>query len=227
VLPLRSVPFSPGSSFQIVDLQRTTDSPAGQQAWAGFESTMEKFWETAGYTDHWKRTEGHFLLWREPEVKIGGAAFRFPVVNAYIRPVLLTADTPEVTIPIDQECTTLHILGQVSFPQGYPVTGKYGEQIAVYSLQYDSGRTQDLPVRNGIEVVQANRIYVATRIEPVATAAQPALHFVKDVAREQYQVLLLSVSVEGSNKLTRLRCTLHGRQAPLAIFAITTERAAG
>ena len=226
VLPLKSVPFLPGSSFKIVDLQKTTESSAEQQAWAGFESTMEKLWETAGSADQWKRTGGHFLLWRKPEVAIGAAAFRFPVVNDYIRPVLLTADTLEVTIPIDQECTMLHILGQVSFPQGYPVTGKHGEEVAVYSLQYASGKTQDFPVRNGIEVAQANRIHVATRIDPVATAAQPALHFIKDVTREQYQVLLLSVPVERGSKLMDLRCRLHGQQAPLAIFAITTEQAA-
>ena len=226
VLPLRSLPFSPASRFQIVDLQKTAESPAERQAWAGLESTMEKFWKTAGYTDQWKRTGGRFLLWREPQVEIGGAEFRSPVVNDYIRPVLLTADMPEVAIPIDQECTTLHILGQVTFPQGYPVTGKHGEEVAIYSLQYANGKTQNFPVRNGIEVAQANRISVATRMDPLASAAQPALHFIKDIAREQYQVLLLSVLVERDSKLIGLRCRLHGQQAALAIFAITTEQAA-
>ena len=176
VLPLRSVPFTPGSRFQVVDLQKIADSPAGQQTWAGFESIMGTFWKSSSFADdQWKRTGGHFLLWREPEVQIGGATFRSPVVNDYVRPLMLTADTPELTIPVDKNCTMLHILGQVSFPWGYPVNGKHGDQVAVYSLQYDGGKTQDLPVRHGIEVAQSNEIYVATRITPIATAAQPAL----------------------------------------------------
>ena len=147
--------------------------------------------------------------------------------NEYVRPVLLTTEAPEVTIPIEQQCATLHILGQVTFPRGYPVAGKHGEEVAVYSLQYDSGKTQDLPVRHGVEVAQANCIYGATRITPVATEAQPALHFLKDVACEQYQVLLWSVPVERGSKLASLRCKLNGQQSPLAIFAITAERASG
>ena len=88
-------------------------------------------------------------------------------------------------------------------------------------------KVEDLPVRNGIEAAQANHIYVATRITPVASAAQPALRFVKDIVREQYQVLLWSVPVERGSKLTGLRCKLNAQQSPLAIFAITAERASG
>ena len=189
---------------------------------------MGNFWQKSDFgSDQWRRTGRHFQLWREPQVEIGGATFRSPVVNDYVRPVILSAEAPEITIPIGQDCTTLHILGQVTFPWGYPVNGKHGEEVAVYSLQYEGGKTQDLPVRNGIEVAQANHIYVATRITPVATAAQPALYFVKDIVREQYQVLLWSVPVERGSKLAGLRCKLNSQQAPLAIFAITTERASG
>jgi hypothetical protein len=139
--------------------------------------------------------------------------------------VFLTAEVPEITIPIDRECKTLHILGQVTLPHGYPAVGQHGEEVAVYSLQYANGKTQDLPVRNGIEVAQANRIYLASRINPIATTAQPVLEFAKDIVREQYQVLLWSVPVERGTKLSGLRCKLNGEQPALAIFAITTEQA--
>jgi hypothetical protein len=84
---------------------------------------------------------------------------------------------------------------------------------------------QALPVRHGIEVAQANRIYGATRIHPIATAAQPVLEYIKDRSREHYRVMLWSVPVEGQ-KLVKLQCKLHAGQSPLAIFAITTERTA-
>ena len=226
VLPLRTLPFSPGSSFQTVDLQKLADSDAGQQAWVAFESAMKKFWEMNkfwGSIDQWKRTGEHFLLWREPDVEIAGAPFCSPLVNGYVSPIILSGESPEITIPIGLDCTMLHILGQVTFPQGYPVKGSHGEQVGVYSFQYAGGKTGDLPVRNGIEVAQPTR-FLWTRIAPMARDLQPALRFVKDVVREQYQVLLWSVPIQRGKKLTGLRCKLNAQQPPLAIFAITAER---
>src|ERR1019366_6356025 len=98
------------------------------------------------------------------KVKIGCAAFRLPLVEGWVRPIVLTTEVPEVTIPIQQPCTALHILGQVAFGKGYPLTGApdefghapsaqnhlLGDTVAEYTLQYAGGKTQVLPVRNGI-----------------------------------------------------------------------------
>jgi hypothetical protein len=72
-------------------------------------------------------------------------------------------------------------------------------------------------------VAQSNRIHAATRIDPIAVAAQPAVEYIKDIVREQYQILLWSVPTR-REKLVSLRCTLNGPQAPLAIFAISSEQ---
>jgi hypothetical protein len=45
--------------------------------------------------------------------------------------------------------------------------------------------------------------------------------FVKDTAREHYQVLLYSIAVDGN--LREVRCRLAANQPPLALFAITAE----
>ncbi len=128
-----------------------------------------------------------------------------------------------MVIPIHRVCTQLHILGQVSFPLGYPLIGRVEEPAAVYTLQYASGKIQQLPIRNGIEVAQSNCIDAATRIVPIATAAQPALQYIKDSAREQYQILLWSISTQ-PEELVSLRCHLNPSQPALAIFAITVEQ---
>ena len=226
VLPLRWVPFSTGSSFQPIELQAIADSPDGLKSWAALESSLAKYWATVGMaSNQWERTDKAFHLWAKPQVEIAGVTFRSPVVDGLVRPLVLTPEVAEITISIDAACSRLHILGQVTFPQGYPLDGAFGETVATYTLQYANRRVQEFPVRNGIEVAQANRIYQATRIHPVATAAQPALEFVKDPAREQYQVLLWSIPVEGQ-KAVRLQCKLHSGQPALGIFAITAERAA-
>jgi hypothetical protein len=188
------------------------------------EAALAKFWVGTIANKQWERTGLHFELWLEEELKIGGVPFRPPVVDMRVRPVVLTVEAPEITIPINRACRQLHILGQVTFPIGYPLSGRWGEPVAVYTLQYASGRTQTLVVRNGIEVAQSNRIHAATRIDPIAVAAQPAVEYIKDIVREQYQILLWSVLTQ-SEELVSVRCKLNDSQPPLAIFAITSEQA--
>jgi hypothetical protein len=223
VLPLKWAPATPGASFHTVDLQALVESAEGAGAWAGLEAALAKFWPRVPMAEHqWKRTGEKFLLWQGSELTIAGIPFRVPVVNGAVRPVLLSPETPEVTISVGQECERLHILGQVTFPEGYPVVGKRGEKVATYRVRYSGGREREVPVRNGMEAAQANRIHVATRIDAVASGAQRALEYVKDVVREQYQVLLWSVPVE-RGKVESVLCKLEAGQPALAVFAITAE----
>lgn len=225
-LPLQRIPFGSGNAFRSVDLQALVDSPSGRQSWQALEASLEKYWAGSSFNDQWKRTGSQFALWQTPEIKIAGVSFCSPVVDGRIRAVVLTAAVPDMVIPIHQVCAQLHILGQVSFPVGYPLLGPGGETAAVYTFEYASGKIQTLPVRNGIEVAQANCIDVATRIDPMATAAQPALQYIKDSVREQYQVLLWSIPTR-SEELVSMRCQLNAAQPSLAIFAITGEQLPG
>ncbi|HWZ82294.1 MAG TPA: glycoside hydrolase family 2 TIM barrel-domain containing protein [Terriglobales bacterium] len=239
VVPLKVVPFAARSEFQIVDLQMLVESEVGMRSWQALEAELEKFWAaTRLSSDQWKRTGSKFELWKTPEIKISGVAFRSPLVAGRLRPIVLTAKVPEVVIPIHEPCTALHVLGQVSFGAGYPISAapdtfgnirsgenqRFGDMAAEYTLQFAGGRTHVHPVRHGIEVAQANRIHGASRILPIATSAQPVLEYIKDVVREQYQVLLWSIRTR-QDKLESLHCKLRSGQSNLAIFAITTEKA--
>jgi hypothetical protein len=225
VVPLKWTPWSRKNAFHPVDLQALADSAEGAKAWASLESRMAEFWAKSSMAkDQWRRTGEKFRLWPGSDLTIAGVPFRVPVVNGCARPVLLTQDVPEVTISVSQECERVHILGQVTFPVGYPVVGKRGEQVATYRVRYSGGGEREVPVRNGIEVAQSNRIHVATRIDAVATAAQRVLEYVKDVVREQYQVLLWSLPVE-RGRVESVRCKLEIGQPVLALFAITAENA--
>ncbi len=226
VLPLKWAPARPGATFQVVDLQSAASSPEATKSWTALEAALRDFWPTTFMArNQWERTGKRFVLWRAPELQIAGIPFRFPVLDEHVRPIVLTSEVPEVTIPVGVECTQLHMLGQVMLPVGYPAVGKRGETAATYTIRFAGGKTQELPVRHGIEVAQANLIQDATRIDPIATAAQPALEFVKDIVREQYQVLLWSVPL-GKNRVEALHCRLVSQQPALAIFAITAERSA-
>jgi hypothetical protein len=223
VVPLKWSVWTRKSKFSAVDLQALVERPESVRAWADFEDRMAKFWSSTPLAgDQWKRTGSKFLLWQGSEVEIAGVTFRTPVVNGYVRPVVVTPGVPEVEIPVGVEGVRVHVLGQVTLPAGFPVVGADGEIVAVYTLRYASGKSREVPLRNGYEVAQSNLIAVATRIDPQTTQTQRALVFTKDLAREHYQVLLYSLPLEGG-KLTSLHCQLRNQPSALAIFAITVE----
>jgi len=224
VVPLKVAPAKPGAAFQVVELQSVVDLQESKRSWTALTTAMRDFWpKTPMAEDQWDRSGRKFLLWQETKLYIAGIPFSSAVVDGYVRPVVLTPDVPEITIPIGADCSRLHLLGQVMFPVGYPVQGKRGETAATYTVRYAGGKTQELPVRHGIEVAQSNQVFESTRIDPIAVATQRAAEFVKDLARELYQVRLWSVPV-GPGRVESLHCKLNGQQPALTIFAITTEQ---
>jgi hypothetical protein len=227
ILPLRRSPWSSKSRFTPVSLQPLAEANEHQKAWSDLEKRMAKHWSESSEVwfarNQWKRTGSKLRFWREAQLEIAGAPFHFALIDGSVRPLVLTPDFPEIAIPLARNCTALHFLGHVTLPGGFPPTGQPGETIATYTLRFSGGRTQEVPIRNGIEVARANLVWVATRIDSVATAAQRALSFAKDWAREQYQVLLFSLPVEGGHAES-ITARLIGQQAPLLLFAITAEQ---
>ena len=229
VVALRWTPWSRKSTFEAVDLQPLADRPEADRAWSTFKDFMGTFWKDLAKDEGkdefaWKQIAEDFLFWRGNKVEIAGVGFQMPLANERVRPLVVTTQSPEMVIPIHQQCQKLHILGQVTFGKGFPVVGEDGEKVAAYTLEYTDGTAREIPLRNGYEVVQSNLVVEATRLGVEPTEAQRALLFVKNVAREHFQILLYSIPVEGK-KLATLRCKLSAGQPPLGVFAITTERA--
>ena len=222
VLPLRRAPWSARAALQAVDLAPAVSGDRGRDAWKDFENRMAAYWKEIGVADQWDRTGRRFLLWRNPELEILGARFLVPVVDGYVRPVVLTPQFPEAEIPVGKHCVALHFLGQVTCPGGYPPAGTAGDTVAAYEIRNQSGVLRRVPLRAGYEVARANLVHIATRVNPVATGAQRAFCFAKDWAREQYQGLLFSVPL-GGRYVESVRCRLMPDKPPLLLFAAAAE----
>ena len=154
---------------------------------------------------------------------MAGVHFHPALVDGHVRP-LVAGSGFDLEIPIRKPCTRLHILGNISLPLGYPVAGKAGEVAATYELLSASGEMTEIPLRWGFEVVQGNMIHDGTRILPVAAQAEAAIEYVKDVAREQYQIILYSTPQIKAGTIASLRCKVVDARNWLALFAITGEQ---
>jgi beta-glucuronidase len=228
ILPLRRSPWLSTSKFIPIGLQSLVEGEEGQKAWSELETAVAKYWsessETGFARNQWDRTGRKLRLWQGADVDIGGVPFRCPVVEGFVRPLVFSPGASATEIPVGLKCTRLHLLGQVTLPGGFPPVGRPGELIASYTLRFSGGKRQEVPLRSGIEVTRANLVYGCTRIEAAATAAQPVLHFVKDWAREQYQVLLYSVPVDNA-RVESITARLLEGTASLLLFGITSEQA--
>jgi hypothetical protein len=95
---------------------------------------------------------------------------------------------------------------------------------ATYELVCANGTAIEIPLRWGFELVQGNMIHDGTRIQPVAAEAQAAIEYIKDVAREQYQILLYSTPRFEAGTIAALRCKVADERNWIAIFAVTAEQ---
>ena len=223
VEPLRRTPWTSSHRFVPVDLQAITDGARAKQSWAALEQRIVKTWDSSWLThDQWKRSGEKFQFWKDVPVELLGVAFRPPLVDGYVRPLVVTPEVPQIEVPIGQKCARLHVLGQVTLPGGFPTSGTPGEVVAEYLVKYAGGKTQRVPLRNGIEVSGGSLVYQASRIAPGTSVSQHALTFIRDFSRERYQVLLFSIDVDKA-AIESLTLSLAPQQPPLLLFAVTAE----
>jgi Glycosyl hydrolases family 2, TIM barrel domain/Glycosyl hydrolases family 2/Glycosyl hydrolases family 2, sugar binding domain len=222
--PLKRVPRPSGRHDLPVDLQALVDGRDAAQAWRDLESLMAAHWEASRLTaGHWTRSGERLQFWPERALEIGGIGFQMAVADGHARPLVLTPSMPRVEIPVGWRCSRVHILGQVTLPVGYPVSGLAGETVAEYVVGYADGTTQRVPLRNGIEVASGNLIHQASRIAPEAAASPRALTFVRDAAREHYQALLFTIDTRGEAIESLVLSLAPEQREPLLLFGIATE----
>ncbi len=223
ILPLRNVPWSPAGKHQSIDLNSVVQDDEQIMAWKEFEAICAEYWANSDYSkDEWAKTGKSFRLWRQAEIKILGVPFRSALVDNYVRPVVITPKHRKFTFPVKLECSRLHILGHISCPDGYPGLGEAAVPTATLRIQMDKGKEKILPLRNGYEVARGNMLYSSSRVDPITTSAQRAIQFTRQPAREVYQVLLYSVSLDREFVESISYELLQGSQ-PLLVFALNAE----
>ena len=138
------------------------------------------------------------------------------------RPFVVDGENP-FELDIGRKTEKLYVIGAVSLPYGFPIDGKYGETAAILSLKYEDGSFSDIPLRNGKELTTATAWLGPSRINPVASNAPRAIHFVWDMDGEHYIANALPIKADGVKKLLSMSVRLENENYNLLIYGVTVE----
>lgn len=206
VLKPSLAPLDSSAGFLPISLQEAVTGESQRQAWAALESVMQEFFAFQGFTArHWAQTGKQFWTWDAPELTVGSFPFRTPIAGGKTQPVVLNLSRPEVRIPIRTTARRLLVLGNVTVPDGYPVIGSLGTTVGSYTVVYEDGERQDVPLRWGHEAARANLIAVASRINPVTAHGERVVLFAKDPVREIYQTRMFVIPTK-PKRIRDLEC---------------------
>lgn len=133
-----------------------------------------------------------------------------------------TVNREPLTLTVEDTFTALWVVGNVSLPYGYPVSGEYGAPAAEYVLQYADGTEETVPVRNGLELTTAFTVLGPSRIDPVAAHAPRALSFRYDKDREAYIANLFRIPTR-PQPLRTVTLRVSDPQYSVLLYGITGE----
>ena len=130
----------------------------------------------------------------------------------------------ELTVPVGQAGTKLHIFGNTSLLKGYPISGGYGEPVAEYIVEYADGSLESHLMKNGTDITTATMLFASSRINPVASQSPRVLEVVHDVDWEQYVMNLKSLQVDPEKVISAVRFRPLDPTYQLLLYGVTLER---
>ena len=102
----------------------------------------------------------------------------------------------ELIFVCNNTCKEISVLGMASLNYGYPLFGKYGEDVAEITVNYEDGEIEKHTVKNGVDLTIAHLSVGSSRINPVAENARRILEFSYDKNFEEYLVNRLDIKTK-------------------------------
>jgi hypothetical protein len=113
---------------------------------------------------------------------------RLPVDIKAGQPVVFSQRYPCAELPVNTCVSRLYVFGQVTYCEGYPAVGKYGDPVMSYELLYEDGSADLLALKNGVDFSSASLFSDSSRINPLAEKASRVIRLDWDPNWEVYQV---------------------------------------
>lgn len=192
LLPAWRINADAKSNYTVIPLQAIAEKQIAD--WQALQTANVAFWKE-NFGDYLEKTSGEFYTWDAPSMRVGAITFATAQMEGHTRPlVVMTGRSLE--IPIHAEADRLHLLGNVTVPDGYPTRGEAGEQIGSYTIIYADGSKQEIPLRWGLEVTRSNVVSSSTLLNPVALLSTPVLKYTRNESYEDFRTFLYTVPVK-------------------------------
>ena len=138
-------------------------------------------------------------------------------------PIILRGERSEIDIGIQKSIDSVYIFGAVTFFDGYPARGKFGESIANITLDYDDGSAVTHPVRHGLETASASLIVCNSRVNAQAASAPRVAEITLDPSWEVYAVNLLTVPADKNKVLKTISLKSTEKEFEIVVYAVSVS----
>lgn len=124
---------------------------------------------------------------------------------------------------VNKQISRVFIIGNVSMPKGYPISGIYGEKVGEYIVEYTDGVSDIKEILNGVDITTATRLHGSSRINPVAENAKRIIEFSYNKNFEQYLVNLYILPVDNRRKVKSFKIKVNDDSYNLLLYGISAE----
>jgi hypothetical protein len=154
---------------------------------------------------------------RYRKITVGPILQREEVKGISLVPHLLR-DNLTFTVNAKSDCLT--IIGATSLRKGYPISGAYGETVALIIVEFADGDTMEIELKNGVHITTAFTTIASSRINPLASKATEFARFSYDKNFENYIINRLDVSFGKEKKVKRVKMASLNNEYDLLIYGI-------
>ena len=133
-------------------------------------------------------------------------------------------ETTKISLDIPKDSKSICIFGNASMPKGFPVGGTFGEKVYTLTVCYDDNSSEDIIMRNGQEVTTASACFGPSRINPVASNAPRAIHFINDLGGEYYVINMFKTNIKENKKPTRMILHSANEGYSVLLYGISVEK---
>ena len=106
-----------------------------------------------------------------------------------------------LTFKLGRCAETVLVIGLTSMTSGYPLGGAYGEEACCISINYKSGKTETISLKNGVHITTAFALKGSSMINPIAAKSGRFVTFGYDRNFEIYVTNRLDITVDSSDAI--------------------------
>ena len=114
----------------------------------------------------------------------------------------------------------ISLFGLTSMTKGYPLKGKYGEEVAEITITFEDGQVQKHTLKNGVDITTVFALRSSSRIDPRCENAERIAKFGYDKNFEDYVLNRLDINLIENSKIKDVKITSSDNGYALLIYGI-------